>query len=104
MPTRRTAILISLGAAAAPVYSKDFWVEKAPDQWSEKDIDKLLNRSPWSKEVNAELNMGMGGGGRGSGSGLPGMSADSAAGMGGGEMPGPGGGGGGRGGRRESRW
>lgn len=105
MLTRRAAIALGVGGVcAAPGFSKDFWVEKKPDQWSEKDIEKLLNHSPWAKEVNAELNMGgMGGGGmRGGRGGIPEMSADSSAGMGGGDMgggPGGGGGGGGRGGR-----
>jgi hypothetical protein len=102
MFTRRFAIIAGLSAAGVPGFSKDFWIEKKPDQWSEKELEKLLNHSPWAKEVTAELTMsggGGGGGGRmGGGSGLGGMQAESSAGMGGGEMPGPGGGRGGRGG------
>lgn len=110
MMTRRDALLVSLSAAAGRLgYAKDPWVEKKPDQWSDKDVEKLLTHSPWAKEVYAELDMG-GGGGRmpSGGGGRRGSSGPMSAetgnlGGGGGGMGGEsdmgGGGGGGRGGR-----
>jgi hypothetical protein len=105
--TSRRSLLMSFGAAglagsrllASP---KDPWDGKDPAEWTDKEIDKVMNHSPWAKEVYAEMGGGMmttgmpGGGGRGGGrrggGGGGGMgadsggmySADSTAGMGGG--------------------
>jgi len=71
-----------LGGAA---WAGDFWKEKKPADWSEKDKQKMLNSSPWAREASAEMNMaGMGGPGGGMG-GPPG------GGMGGPPDGGPGG-------------
>jgi hypothetical protein len=68
--TRRDAVLLSLSAAASRLgYAKDPWVDKKPDEWSDKDIEKLLTRSPWAKEVYAAVDIGGGGSRIGSGGG-----------------------------------
>lgn len=89
--------------AALPAWAADFW-EKEPDfkKWSAKDVDKMLNNSPWAQKTFVAMRGGGGGGGfaggggggrRGGGGGVPG-----GAGGGGGFAGGGGGGGGRRGG------
>ncbi len=77
----------------------EFWEKKAPDQWTSDEIDQMLTRSPWAKQVNAESgsSQGQGGGGRG-GLRLPGGIGFPGGGMGGGGMGRGRGGDGGRGG------
>ncbi len=73
----------------------DFWQSKKPAEWTEKEARKIVENSPWVKEVQPTMNMegmgggGMGRGGRGGGGGGGGMMG------GGGGMAGPGGGPGG---------
>ena len=98
-----------VAAAAASVWARtgEFWNEKKAEDWSEKDIQKLITHSPWAKEVTVELpaagpvDMGRSGGrgargGGGGGGTMPDASQGSMG--GGGDMGGGGRGGGGRGG------
>ena len=58
MITRRSAILgIGLGTGLAAWASApgESWNDKQPSQWSEKDIQRLLTKSPWAKEVTPEM-------------------------------------------------
>lgn len=97
--TRRVFALGGLGAI--PLLGADVWTKK-PSEWSGKDIQRILTKSPWAKEATVALNLAGGGmdGGRGGGMGGPpggGMGGPPAGGgMGGppGGMDGPGGGGG----------
>jgi hypothetical protein len=112
MISRRNAILTGLGSAVTittRALAGEFWNDKQPAEWSEKDVQRLLTRSPWAKEVAVQMNlsampggggpgleaggggggMGRGGGGMGGGPGGPGMGGGGAP-MGGG--PGEGGG------------
>jgi len=92
------AIAVSVCAFAA-----DFWIAKPFTEWSEKDAQKMLENSPWSKTVSIAMGSGapmmdnsrMGSSGRGSMGeiGQPGGGAASDDAMAGA------GGGGGRGGR-----
>jgi hypothetical protein len=89
MTTRRTALLLTFGLPAAfraiPAWAaaaKTFWNEKKPEDWSADEIDELLNRSPWARDIVANMkgqlgagpapksnrgyNVGGGAGGRGS--------------------------------------
>jgi hypothetical protein len=110
---RRTCLMCGAAAfsrafAFAPA---DFWTSKDAAEWSEKDIERMMTRSPWAREVNVQVHAdlmeggGMSGGGgrrggRGGGGGGGSMDASSDAGMGGGGGGGGGmGGGGGRSGR-----
>jgi hypothetical protein len=61
-------------------WAADFW-QKPPDQWSDKDVQKMLTNSPWAREYTLSLPPGQGFGDAGGGA------------------PEGGGGGGGRGGR-----
>ena len=105
MTTRRKAILgLGFGPALATwgFAPGEFWDDKQPSEWSERDIQRLLTKSPWAKEATAEMNfadMGggtEGGGGRGGGmsGGRGGGGGMGGPGMGGPGMEGPGGAGG----------
>jgi hypothetical protein len=64
--------LAALQAWAAS--SKEFWNSKPASDWTPSEIQDLVNRSPWAKEVNLSenghgLDVGNGGGGRGGGGG-----------------------------------
>ena len=84
--TRRAVLTLLTGGLTVParLYAAvvvDFWNKKAPAEWSTEEIDRLLTKSPWAKEVNGQLapvpgesripgvlgNIGMGGRGRGRG-------------------------------------
>lgn len=46
-------LLISvLLLAGVAVYAKDFWETKPPDEWSQRDCQKMLTNSPWAKELS----------------------------------------------------
>lgn len=50
--TRRQALLVGLGFMPARAYwSKEFWNEKKPSEWTGTEIETLLNKSPWAKEA-----------------------------------------------------
>ena len=36
------------------LFSDDFWKEKKPAEWSDKDVKRLLSNSPWAKQVSAD--------------------------------------------------
>jgi hypothetical protein len=88
-------------------FSSEFWDKKPPSEWTSDEIGKLTTKSPWAKQVSAQVAAGGGGGGRGGmgggggmggpriGGGIPGMGGPR---MGGGGMGGGGMGGGRRGG------
>jgi hypothetical protein len=116
--TRRNLLLLA-GTALAGVRldaaTGDFWNKKPPSQWTREEIDHLITKSPWAKDVKATYapgenpssngggyppNQGGGypGGGRPRGGiGIPGIGGLGIPGMGGGGRPRNGGGGNGRG-------
>jgi hypothetical protein len=122
--TRRGVLLLASSAAAQSWFrlyagSSDFWNKKEPAEWSAEEIDKLVTKSPWAKEITVSSTSlsrgygggvgdpGVGGGGTGGGAGYPGGVGYPGGGGGGGGVGGPGGGGmgyprggGGGGGRR----
>ncbi len=90
--------VLALTVLVASAWGAGFWDKKHFTQWTEKEVQRTLNNSPWAKSVKIPLAAatagglpsGGGGGGRGRG-GAPGAG-------GGGGLPGGGGGGGRRGG------
>lgn len=57
----RFSILVGflpLGPLCAAV--DDFWNKKAPAEWTTEEIDRLLTKSPWAKETNAQYATGAG--------------------------------------------
>ena len=93
--TRRGLFMLAAGAGAQSrlrlyAASSDFWNKKEPAEWSSEEIDKLVTKSPWARQVNAAsaaVSRQYGGsGGNGGGMGDPGI------GGGGGGYPGGGGG------------
>lgn len=100
----RRALLFLLIPACA-LLAEDFWKAKEASEWSAKDLEKMLKKSPWAKEAPVS---GMEGASRGSRGRGAGMGADaSAGGVSSGSdsdsMEGGGSGGGGRGRRSGSR-
>jgi hypothetical protein len=90
-----TVALLCGGALMAA----EFWNEKEPSSWSEKEVERLMTKSPWAKQVVGAFDMSKMSGGGPRGGGMPG-GGPPGGGMGGppGGMPGggpPGGMGGG---------
>lgn len=88
-PISRRSLFASLAAALPmPLRAADPWT-KPPAQWSDKDVQRILTDSPWSKSVSITLGGGapMGGGGRGGrrggGGGMSGGMPDASMGAGG---------------------
>jgi hypothetical protein len=54
-------VLILLAASVVAVNGGDgqFWDKKPYTEWNEKDVDKLLKNSPWSKTVTLSVGMGL---------------------------------------------
>lgn len=123
MLTRRAVLALTAGASTTLwnrmfAAGSDFWNKKKPEDWSSDEIEQLITKSPWAKEVTAEFNASAGGGrggrmgGPGGGMGTPpigggGMGIPPIGGggmgippIGGGGMGTPPIGGGGRGGSR----
>ncbi len=70
MITRRNLILT--GAGVLPLFAAaDFWNRKKPSEWSEKEVQTLLTKSPWAKDASVEFNMQGMEGGPGGGMGGP---------------------------------
>jgi len=113
--TRRGVLrLAAAGGLESLLRAEDpeFWNKKDPSSWSADEIDRLITKSPWAKQISGSEpgagrprgDMG-GGGGQGTGARIPGVGG--IGGIGGIGMPGTGrggmgipGGGGGMGGRR----
>ena len=103
--TRRGLLMLAGGAGAQAslrLYASgsDFWNKKEPAEWSSEEIDKLVTKSPWARQVTAQSTAMS----RQYGSGDTGGMGDPGVGGGGGGYPGGGGagyrgGGGGMGGR-----
>jgi hypothetical protein len=64
---RMSIALFLLAGSVVAVNGGDgqFWENKPYTQWSEKDVDKLLKNSPWSKTVILNIGLGMRRGGLG---------------------------------------
>jgi hypothetical protein len=84
---RRELLRFTVAAAGAAMADRarafgrdEVWNAKKPAEWSEKDLDKILNNSPWTRKTSVA--MGAGGGGGRSGGGRRG--GGGGGGMGGG--------------------
>lgn len=84
----RRSLFAALGAAFShPLRAADPW-SKPPAEWTEKDVQRILNDSPWSRQVTITLGTGVmsGGGGRrggrGGGGGIGGAMPDASVGAG----------------------
>src|ERR1039457_2953158 len=64
MPVLRRYLVFTIPAL---LLAGEFWQDKKPSDWSEKDVKRLLTKSPWAKEGTVAFNMermgGMPGGG-----------------------------------------
>ncbi len=81
---RRSLFATLAAALPLPVRAADPWT-KPPKEWNEKDVQKVLSNSPWSRTVTITISSGMPVGGRGRG-GRGGRGGGMSGGMGGG-MP-----------------
>src|SRR5581483_4949258 len=110
--SRRDLFALAAGATAAgwsrlDAFNSDFWDKKPPSEWTSEEIEKLTTKSPWAKQVSAQMAAGggggAGGGGRGGmgGGGMGGPRIGGIPGMGGPRMGGGGMGGGRRGGQMQ---
>lgn len=59
----RRAAMFVLGSAALPwtAVSSEPWRSRAPSAWSAKDVERVLNDSPWARRVTIELRGSPGG-------------------------------------------
>ena len=108
--TRRTMLLLGSTATVGSwtrLIAKEskFWDSKDPLQWSADEIDRLITKSPWAKEIKAAIaqpeydggnsrRSGDVGGGRPGGLSIPGLGGGRIGGI---NIPGIGSGGGGAG-------
>jgi hypothetical protein len=81
---RRMFLLAGAGVAAwrlpLDAATGDFWNKKAPADWTSEEIDRLITKSPWAKQIKAQYASGAGNsrddggypGGTGTGGGYPG--------------------------------
>ena len=83
----------------APVWPRKFWKESAYSDWSEKEVMRMLNKSPWAKGVTVSLQRSRGVTGTTMRTGRRDGPNRSGRGFGTGGGPGGGGGGGFGGGR-----
>jgi hypothetical protein len=51
MSKKILSVLAAVLCAAFVVYAGDAWKDKDFDKWDQKDVDKILKDSPWSKAV-----------------------------------------------------
>src|ERR1022692_1878362 len=92
--TRRGLLMLTAGAGAQSrlrlyAASSDFWNKKEPAEWSSEEIDRLVTKSPWARQVNASsAAMSRQSGGSGGGGGNGGGMGDPGIGGGGGGYPG----------------
>src|ERR1700735_4822297 len=104
--TRRGLVMLAAGAIPSGfrlyAANSDFWNKKEPAEWSSDEIDKLVTKSPWARQVtaaSAQVSRPYATGGNGGGMGDPGIGGGSPGGVGypgAGGMGGRGMGGGGR--------
>jgi len=66
----RFAASLPVASAAIPAWafgSKDFWETKPSSDWNSEEVDKMITKSPWAKEVSVASGNRMGGPGNGGG-------------------------------------
>lgn len=51
MSKKIAGLFMAVLFATAAVYAADVWKDKDFDKWDQKDIDKILKDSPWSKQI-----------------------------------------------------
>jgi hypothetical protein len=59
MSKRISGLMVAVLFAAVAVYASDAWKDKDYQSWDQKDVDKILKDSPWTKSIQ------FGGGGSG---------------------------------------
>jgi hypothetical protein len=80
MTTYRICIAVLAGGV---LLAADFWKAKKPAEWTAKEAQKLVESSPWTREVTPSFDMGAMGGRSGRPSGMGGGMGGPGGGMGG---------------------
>lgn len=93
-----TAVLVLLTLCVCGVLAADFWAAKKFTDWSDKDVQKMLEDSPWARKTSITMTIPSGGAGRGRGFGMSLVPSQGESMPGGGGMGGDTGMGGGMGG------
>lgn len=66
MTRRRWFLLPFVFGLTHVLLAADFWNDQQPAQWAEKDVQRLLTKSPWAKSADLQIDFGgMGGPGMG---------------------------------------
>src|SRR5450631_3347063 len=58
---RRMFLLAGAGVAAwlpLDATTADFWNKKAPADWTTEELDRLITKSPWAKQIKAQYASG----------------------------------------------
>lgn len=51
MSKKLAGVLMAVLFATAAVYASDVWKDKDFEKWDQKDVEKILKDSPWSKQI-----------------------------------------------------
>ena len=92
--SKRLLIIVCVFSAGVVLWAADFWEQKGFAEWSDKEVQRLLNDSPWARKVSVPMGSPAvqrgGGGGRGGGRGARGGGGGGGlgGGIGGGESAG----------------
>ncbi|MGQ9634748.1 MAG: hypothetical protein ACUVXB_10955 [Bryobacteraceae bacterium] len=83
---KKKVFAISLTAifAASVLVAAEFWQTKKFTEWTEKEVKKMLESSPWAAKISVPIPMGGRGGRGGMGGGMSFVAQDEGGGMGGG--------------------
>ncbi len=89
---KKQLLVATIVLIGVTLHAKDFWEKKDYSKWSDKELAKMMTKSPWAKTVSFVVGRGRPSGGGREPAGLPGSGEGGGASGGGGR----GGGGGGR--------
>lgn len=51
----RSAAVLAAFTIPALLSAGDFWQDKPASEWSDKDVKRLVTKSPWAKETTASF-------------------------------------------------
>src|SRR5262245_45950534 len=57
MRRHASLIVVLLGSVLVWAADKDFWDTKPYSEWNEKEVEKMLKNSPWSRSVTVSMGM-----------------------------------------------
>ena len=51
-------LILTIVAIAPLLLAADFWKDKQPADWSDKEVSRMMTNSPWAKQVSVPVSMG----------------------------------------------